>query len=146
MASAFLKADITELKALRAKATRVRSQTALDAALASASAALSDLPPDEPSEPTPETVAAEVLEVNEEAAQSRLAVQATKAKPSAPTLSPGAFVSIGTFGFDPGAYDSPWVNTSIDPEKREEFYFVPQYFDCDVHGDIGELIDTLTTI
>ena len=134
MASEFLKADIAELKALRAKATRLRSQTALDAALASASAALADLPPEVPLEPTPETAATEVPEVNGEVAQSRLAAQATNSKPSAPTLTPGAFVSIGTFGFDPGAYDSPWVNTSIDSGNRGELYVISRYFHHDVYS------------
>jgi hypothetical protein len=123
MASEFLKADIEELKALRAKSTRVRSQTALDAALASASAALADLPPEVSSEATPEaSAAAEVAEVNKGANPNRNEGQASKAKPPPPTLTPGAFVSIGTFGFDPGAYDSPWVKKQ--PTIEKEFYFI----------------------
>jgi hypothetical protein len=110
MAAEFLKADIAELQALRAKAIRVRSQAALDAALAGASAALADLP-----EVAPEAAAAEVADGGAPAPEvpAPVAAGATKAvakpPPPPPTLAAGTFVTIGTFGFDAGGYDSPWV-------------------------------------
>lgn len=143
-----LRADLNELTELRATSKRVRTRSAIDAAISEVQAAIQKITT---SEPAPEEASTKDDEAAPENLPTPPPVPAPGATPISPTkpaptpsAPPGGFVPITTFGLDLGGYNSAFVEIYVSLEgvgavkDSVKCTFTKDSFDMQVVGLSGK--------